>query len=585
MIKERKISLVTGGLVAGLAALAGCSDKSKPRIITQYVEPLFGETLDIGTHYALVNDLRQSSENDLLAVNIQTGEIQTLVEAPNHIYRTLPAVHGNRTAINVNDGNQDDVVVLDMGTGRELFNTNSPDIDENMMGSKGRSKGIVLLNVDDRNTGRDTVHRVDLSSQTPQSEELFPDRQHVPGLPSVWTDAYAPQKRIAFVEEGNLVEAHTLDMVTGDTSLLTRIDRNRMPGFSGFGIATDVLVSYFRHSPTQGISLRDVATGNDYFFALPDPQNNFYYHISLAGNGLHTVVAEEDIHSNKVKLLDVHLLNAPAVGPITTHLPIDVSTYTAQGWEPYTWRQSAVDAGNRLVALQGNGRQTNNTISDVLFYDRARGSVDDIIMQRFVTPGIAIDNFDVDIVQYKGKALIEVEVEYDNNNRDQEEKVLYLDGFDVNDPFSAYDRAFIQEISNDGQYAVVKGEKDVSMVSGGQQQQTTQNDLILWDIDSGTSQRIATSLDKYLNGVQFSDNGTQVAYTERDQLWNQDSQAHLSTYNIATGEVRADLYNAPWIYVREFKNDGRLLIHAETRPERDVIVDSVSGEVTTVSLN
>jgi len=108
---------------------------------------------------------------------------------------------------------------------------------------------------------------------------------------------------------------------------------------------------------------------------------------------------------------------------------------------------------------------------------------------------------------------------------------------------------------------------------------------MIWDIETGTSQRFASSLDKYFNGVQFSDDGTQIAYVEHDQSWSQDNQASLTTYNVATNEVKTDLYHALWMNVRRFKSDGKLIVNANTRPERDVVVDSMAGEVTTVSLN
>ncbi|MEM2916168.1 MAG: hypothetical protein QXT19_02315 [Candidatus Woesearchaeota archaeon] len=181
-----------------------------------------------------------------------------------------------------------------------------------------------------------------------------------------------------------------------------------------------------------------------------------------------------------------------------TTTPIDLSTFP--NWEGY-WDDMVNGAGR--LAIPGN--------DNVLFYNRANGTIEDLI-----TPviGAKPDNAFI-IAKYGGKAVIRTW--YQDANQNYINKVLYFDGTNVADTLPSHNDVWVNGRSNDGKYALLIANNF---------------DLVLFDVEAGTSQAIYNGL---IRNPMLSPDSSIVVYTAYDTATN---ETVVNVYDIAAKTTR-----------------------------------------------
>jgi len=528
--------------------------------------PVHGYTAGIGDTHVVVEDY---NADQLLSVDIQTGTSTILVDpyqnfrtsTQGNVYYFVQGVNGSNVFLsrNTQSGQQSnsDVVIL-AKDGTIVVDTNTPTAQEYI--DSVLDNGTVLMNIYNPQTFSTQFGILD--TQTQAMQNIFPDNPNNPAARRAFHHGERGDHVFLFTEEGTTFTAHEINRRNGNERLLTTID-SAVTSFSHFDAIDRDVVVFFRYQSNGELVFRH--QGTDTVFQVPNVGLDYDALASMMTpfGQLRVIVREQDWSTNTTKLLGM-LTASGTTSPF--YDTINFSAFT--GWEPFGYRDSVADAGDRLVAIEGNGP---DPLPRILFYDRFRNRVEDRL-----TPLLpaSITEIDARMESYKGKALIQVEARTSTGR--SIDKVVIFDGNDVIDQFGAYNDARMDKLSHDGRYGLIEATTRYITGSSSNPQQHAQSDLILWDLETQTQTPISTILDGSFASA-YADDGQRIAYATQD---HQTQRSEVWVHNIATGSNEKVYEGRNIGFIPQFKND-KIIVRSYGAPNEDILLDLSRRHLTT----
>ena len=501
--KATTLTAVIAALVAG-----GCGD-DETRTRWVYRDPLFAryEAMNNDGRYVVLEEEDvDTGLSSLLSFDTQDEDHDMMVEdTPDKQYRFRGTIGNKAILAEYNKDEPNDIVVFDLETCVKLFDSDSPLVDEWFRCITGNGKAII--NGYNLFTHNDSVFEYD--PQTNTLTDLFPSDNEA----SVFSDSDEAVQLITVEDFLGEHQVYTLDVATGDINQL-------------LDLTGEFPYAFYWSSNQNAVVYR---SGSDIVFNQPgglitrfaDPTNDHGV-VEASSDGSQAIV--EDFNLEKYFHLNLD---------VGVRQEIDFSVLG--GWEPYGW--GGFNLGQDKVMIEG--RDMGAGLPDVLFYDPLTNSLEDLITPLLAPTGV-IEDCDID-ARYKGKALIELEVE---TTDDWYDTVLLFDGTGLSSPFSSYERSFVTEESRDGRYALI----EAINIDGS-------SDLIHFDMET-QAQKVVATTDNYFSGETFSKDGTKIAYTTREPVnWND----VLNVYDLATDTTKTDLATSSDIDIMEFSQDNSKL--------------------------
>ncbi|MEM4239832.1 MAG: hypothetical protein QXM31_03160 [Candidatus Woesearchaeota archaeon] len=515
----KKLALIAAGL---LGLIAACNKKTETNFVPVQVNPLVAHYEDMNNSgkKVILEDHLQGNLGNLIVFDTQSGNTNLLLRAlPQDSYRWLRATTQTKAVLyewdySIQPSNSD-IVVADLDGGAH-FDSNTPDKDEYFLKMVNNDQ-TALYEEYDWLFHISRIMSVDVN--THETKDLFASERvvninHNDNNLRVFTEDIFGNNKFYLIDSSG---AKQLLLTTG-------------PGNNIEHYSTPEAAAYYDY---PNIVFKLLGTGATATFVPPSPDPSISYYVQGMTQA-EAVMCGYDITGT----------NPPAFYHFDfatqTTTPIDLSAFP--NWDG-RWNEMVNGAGR--LAIPGN--------DNVLFYNRASGTIEDL-----VTPVIgATPIYSQVIAKSGGKALIRTERNADQNYIG---KALYFDGTNVADAAPSYNDVRVRDSSKDGKYVLLMG---------------GYNDLVLFDVEAGTSKVIYNGFPR---SPRFSPDSSIVVYAAYVDGTN---ETVVNVYDIAAKTTRELSRKPSMSQIYDISKDNSTVIIG--RDYSIFAIDTATGDETFVA--